>query len=45
MAADIRSSELRIVGRDNDTILDLRPLQGLLLDGFSMAVDEVLDAR
>lgn len=29
MAVDLRSRELRIVGRDNDTILDLRPLQGL----------------
>lgn len=26
---DLHSSELRIVGRDNETILDLRPLQGL----------------
>ena len=29
MAVDIRSSELRIVGPDNDTVLDLRPIQGL----------------
>jgi Uma2 family endonuclease len=29
MAVDIRSRELRIVGPDNDTVLDLRPLQGL----------------
>src|SRR5262245_31881780 len=29
MARDLRSSELRIVGPDNDTVLDLRPIQGL----------------
>jgi Uma2 family endonuclease len=29
MAVDIHSSELRIVGPDNDTVLDLRPIQGL----------------
>jgi Uma2 family endonuclease len=29
MAVDIRASDLRIVGHDNDTVLDLRPIQGL----------------
>jgi Uma2 family endonuclease len=29
MAVDTRVSDLRIVGQDNDTILDLRPIQGL----------------
>jgi Uma2 family endonuclease len=29
MAVDIHSRELRIVGHDNDTVLDLRPIQGL----------------
>jgi Uma2 family endonuclease len=29
MAVDIRASDLRIVGQDNDTVLDLRPIQGL----------------
>ena len=29
MAVGIHSSELRIVGPDNDTVLDLRPIQGL----------------
>jgi len=29
MAVDIQSRELRIVGHDNDTVLDLRPIQGL----------------
>jgi Uma2 family endonuclease len=29
MAVDIHSSELRIVGPDNDTVLDLQPIQGL----------------
>src|SRR6266511_6461364 len=29
MAVDIRANDLRIVGHDNDTVLDLRPIQGL----------------
>ena len=29
MAVDLASRELRIVGPDNDTVLDLRPIQGL----------------
>jgi Uma2 family endonuclease len=29
MAVDIYSRELRIVGHDNETVLDLRPIQGL----------------
>ena len=29
MAVDIHSEELRIVDHDNDTVLDLRPIQGL----------------
>ena len=29
MAVDIYASELRVVGPDNDTVLDLRPIQGL----------------
>jgi hypothetical protein len=29
MSIDLASRELRIVGPDNDTVLDLRPIQGL----------------
>ena len=29
MAVDIRASDLWVVGQDNDTVLDLRPIQGL----------------
>jgi Uma2 family endonuclease len=29
MTVDMHSRELRIVGHDNDTVLDLRPIQGL----------------
>ena len=40
MAVDIHSRELRIVGHDNDTILDLRPIQGLWTEEQYLAMTD-----
>lgn len=40
MAVDIHSRELRIVGHDNDTVLDLRPIQGLWTEEQYLAMSD-----
>ena len=40
MAVDLHSSELRIVGPDNDTVLDLRPIQGLWTEEQYLALTD-----
>ena len=40
MAVDIHSRELRIVGHDNDTVLDLRPIQGLWTEEQYLAMTD-----
>jgi Uma2 family endonuclease len=40
MAVDIHSRELRIVGYDNDTVLDLRPIQGLWTEEQYLAMTD-----
>jgi Uma2 family endonuclease len=40
MAVDISSRELRIVGHDNDTVLDLRPIQGLWTEEQYLAMTD-----
>lgn len=40
MAADLHSRELRIVGHDNDTVLDLRPIQGLWTEEQYLAMTD-----
>jgi Uma2 family endonuclease len=40
MAIDLSSRELRIVGPDNDTVLDLRPIQGLWTEEQYLAMTD-----
>jgi Uma2 family endonuclease len=40
MAVDLASRELRIVGADNDTVLDLRPIQGLWTEEQYLAMTD-----
>lgn len=40
MAVDIHASDLRIVGQDNDTVLDLRPIQGMWTEEQYLAMSD-----